>query len=128
MATMVTPPRRRNHFDETFKQETVRRFLACDKPVCAFAREAGIEQSVLHRWIKKYRDGGYRLTVPVSVHDGSGQIESEIQQLRKELVSVRESVNILRGVVEKAFTGRYGFDHTGDPVPSENRGGLPSSG
>ena len=102
---MDTNDIKRRQYSETFKREIVDRFHSSGMPVVAFARAVGIEQSILHRWVKKYdrneSDAGNdaRSAIPASA--------GEVAAMRKEITSLRQSVAILREVVERAFRVRY---------------------
>ena len=103
--------KKRHCFDESFKHKTVQRLLESGKPVSVFAHEAGVEQSILHRWVKKYREDGRS---PSTLQD------AEVKALKKEVAELKVTVRVLQRIVEKSFADRYGFEYTGSVVSSEN--------
>jgi len=41
-------------YDETFKKETVKYITEKNKPVAQVVREVGVNDNILHGWVKKY--------------------------------------------------------------------------
>jgi len=95
---------RRSRYSETFKNETVSRFRKSGLAVSVFARQVGIEQSVLHRWIKRRAVG--------AAAEGSGDDAGEyarsddVLALRCEVNALRRSVETLRTIIEKTLINR----------------------
>ena len=100
-------PNNRRQYSEEFKQETVKRYSESGKPVVTFARHIGIDQSILHRWLKRY--GNYT-DESVTNDETVTCAADEIKQLKRELASVRHSIEVLRGIIEKSFLSRYQAD------------------
>lgn len=97
--------KRRNRYDDEFKRSVVRELINSGEAVTVFARHAGIEQSVLHRWVKRFSK-----EVVLSEHDAGGDlcgIDTRIRGLAQEVALIRENVSTLRTIVEKAFGDRY---------------------
>ena len=99
---MSEPEKKRNHYSESFKREMVSRYCGCSQPVTVFARENGIEQSMLHRWIRRYAHEERRTNREAAVEPFD-----EITAIKTEIASLRESVTALRSIVEKAFLSKY---------------------
>lgn len=108
-------PSTRRQYSEKFKQETVRRYSESGKPVQSFARHIGIDQSILHRWLKRY--GDYTDEPSVTEDKTASSAADEIKQLKRELASVRHTVETLRGIIEKSFISRYQPDNEFDTLP-----------
>ena len=103
--TMNTNEIKRRQYSETFKREIVDRFHSSGMPVVTFARAVGIEQSILHRWVRKYcRD---RDNTGAGAESGIPASAGEVAAMRDEIASLRQSVAILRDIVERAFRMRY---------------------
>jgi len=98
-------PNNRRQYSEEFKQETVRRYSTSGKPVLSFARHIGIDQSILHRWLKRYNGCAAEESITDDNHITC--TANEVRQLRREIAEVRHSVEVLRGIVEKSFLTRY---------------------
>jgi transposase len=95
----------RQRYDESFKMNTVRTFCTSGKPVSVYAKSIGIEQSVLHRWVKKYRNS----VIPGKETPGNEGNEKEVEYLKREMASVKQTVSILQTIMERAFKDKYGF-------------------
>lgn len=96
--------RKRNRYDETFKKNAVRILLDSGKPVTNVAQHLGVEQSNLHKWNKIY---GQEIRDAESSTQVSLQVSDEILALKKEIMSIKETVEVLRGIVLKTFDSKY---------------------
>ncbi len=112
---------RRMRPDEAYKREAVRLAKASTKSVPAIARELGIGNSTLYRWIAKYPGGSEdkpqvparRKPVPgkMSARKASAVREpDELDRLRKENLFLRDENDILRRAA-------LAFARTSYPVP-----------
>lgn len=95
----------RRQYSEEFKQETVKRYSESGEPVISFARHIGIDQSILHRWVKRY--GEFIDEQKISDNNRSFCSVDEVRELKREIAAVRRSVEVLRGIIEKSFLTRY---------------------
>ena len=96
--------------DDTFRREAVRLAKSSTKPVTAIARELGIGNSTLYRWMARYADANpprdrvestrdhARSDAPVPPrHDPQvADIGSELDRLRNEVKFLRDENEILR--------------------------------
>jgi len=83
-------PRTRPPYPPEFRAEAVRLVRASGRPISQVARELGVSQQSLSSWVKQARvDAGER--------EGLTSAErEELQQLRREVVRLREEREILR--------------------------------
>ena len=82
----------------------VEQYKQSGKSILVFARETGIEQSVFYRWIKRYEQ---QLHLSGSGTPDETCLVKELEVIKKEVVSLRRSVDTLRGIMEKVFHDRY---------------------
>ena len=82
---------KRYHSPE-FKIEAVKLVKSKVKPIAAIARDLGINDSLLHAWLRKDREAQER---GVSVETLSAE-QSEMVRLRQENLRLQEEVNILK--------------------------------
>ena len=83
----------RRRFTKEFKIESVQYVLASDKSVSQVARDLGIHENVLRRWIKEYKQD------PEQAFPGLGKLsdsDEEIRQLRKRLANAELERDILK--------------------------------
>jgi len=80
---------RRQYTDE-FKTEAVRLARTSGKPVAQIARDLGINDNILYRWMQKFGTPG----------DGSSKItpseHEELLRLRREVRTLKEERDILK--------------------------------
>jgi transposase len=79
---------RRKHSSE-FKMEAVRLAQRREVPVSRVARELGICESLLHKWLKQFGKGADGVSVSADEHE-------ELIRLRRELRRVTEERDILK--------------------------------
>ena len=96
--------------DDTFRREAVRLAKSSTKPVTAIAKELGIGNSTLYRWMARYADanptGSQAASSPVrKLADAStylrlpaqtGTTDDELDRLRSEVKFLRDENEILR--------------------------------
>jgi len=95
--------KQRKQYSELFKQETVTRYLASGMPVNAFAKAVGVEQSVLHRWIKRQASD----TAEEQSYQNTSGTNGEVVALQREVAHLREHIGILRGIIAKTMSDRH---------------------
>jgi transposase len=86
-------PEQRRTFTKEFKLESVQFALNSEKPVSQVARDLGIKENNLRRWINEYRED------PDYAFPGQGKLkepEEELHQLRKQLADVTMERDILK--------------------------------
>jgi transposase len=88
--------KKRRSFDAEFKRNSVKLVLEGGRRAREVAEGLGINENVLYRWIKQYRED------PRNSFPGNGRLkpeEEEMRKLRKELMDTKEERDILKKVV-----------------------------
>jgi transposase len=86
----------RRKFTQEFKQEACRLVVDQGQGQCETAKNLGVSQSVLGRWVRQYRERG------VVAFPGSGRmlpLEEENRRLQRELKRVTEEREILKKAI-----------------------------
>jgi transposase len=83
----------RRRFTPEYKQEAVELAQRSDIPVSQVAKNLGLNDSVLRRWIKEYTDPSKKLfTGHGSPRDeGMARLKKELQQVKKERDFLKEA-------------------------------------
>jgi len=71
-------------YDKSFKIETVHLVLEQGRPVAQVARELGIGENTLYRWISEYKQD------PANAFRGSGHLKPEDQERRNLQKRIRD--------------------------------------
>jgi len=84
-------------YTEEFKQDAVRLVETSGKPKTQVARDLGISESALYRWLKEYGAKPPQSTTATgqSVKD----LEGELKRLRRENEVLREERDILKKAI-----------------------------
>jgi transposase len=83
----------RRVYTEEFKAEAVALAEKKEKPVSTIARDLGIDDGILYRWIQQARRAGNG----IKAFPGHGRPrDEELIRLRKEVKSLREANEILK--------------------------------
>lgn len=80
-------------FDQQFKEEAVRLVLDLERPVVAVARELGIHENTLYKWLDQYKKH------KENAFPGSGNLrpeDEENRRLRKMVADLQEENAILK--------------------------------
>ncbi|WP_019418898.1 transposase [Paenibacillus sp. OSY-SE] len=80
-------------YDKEFKFQTVRLIQEEGKTVAQVAREMGLHENTLYRWLAEFKQDG------ANAFPGSGQLKPEdkaLRDLQKELRELREENEILK--------------------------------
>ncbi len=80
-------------FDKDFKLEAVNLVVEQKRPVAAVAKELGIHENTLYKWINKASDG------KEDAFPGSGNLSPEAEELRKlkrKIADLEEENEILK--------------------------------
>lgn len=80
-------------FDAEFKREAVRLATAGDRRISQVARDLGIREKLLYRWVKQYRED------PQNAFPGKGHLkpeDEELRRLKRQLADVTEERDILK--------------------------------
>jgi transposase len=80
-------------FDQQFKEEAVRLVLDLERPVAAVARELGIHDNTLYKWIDQYKKH------KENAFPGSGNLrpeDEETRRLKKMISDLQEENAILK--------------------------------
>ncbi len=84
---------RRRIYNREFKQEAIQLAISQNGNVSAVARNLGISQNLLNRWVREYKaDRNYAFP-------GNGKLKApaeELRQLRKELADTKLERDILK--------------------------------
>ena len=87
---------KRRNYDSEFKREAVKLVIEGGRVASEVAKGLGINENVLYRWIKQYRED------PENAFPGKGKLkpeDEELRRLRRELADVKEERDILKKVV-----------------------------
>jgi transposase len=87
---------KRRKYDTEFKREAVKLVLEGGRVAAEVAKGLGINENVLYRWIRQYRED------PENSFPGKGKLkpeDEELRLLRRELADVKEERDILKKVV-----------------------------
>jgi transposase-like protein len=84
-------------YTEAFKQDAVQLVETSGKAKSQVARELGISESALYRWIEKYGAGQAQPTT----HNGQSvkELEAELKRLRRENEVLRQERDILKKAI-----------------------------
>lgn len=99
-------------YNDDFRREVVQKFIVSKQTLNVFSHRMNIDNSTLSRWIKKYwNECG---TVPVAI-DSKCNFAEEVIALKKELASIKESVAVLKKILEKKFAEKYAIEFAVSP-------------
>ena len=87
---------KRRKYDSEFKREAVKLVLEGGRVAAEVAKGLGINENVLYRWIRQYRED------PENSFPGKGKLkpeDEELRLLRRELADVKEERDMLKKVV-----------------------------
>jgi transposase len=87
---------KRRTYDSEFKREAVKLVIEGGRIATEVAKGLGINENVLYRWIKEYREDTEH-SFP-----GKGKLkpeDEELRRLQRELADVKEERDILKKVV-----------------------------
>ena len=90
---MMEEKRGRKGFDREFKREAVRLVMVEGRPVAATARDIGVHENTLYKWLRQFRED------PDHSFPGKGRMkpeEEELRRLRRENESLRKDHAILK--------------------------------
>lgn len=97
----MTERKTRRRYDETFKKKAVQMLAENGKTVTAIAAFLGVERTNLQKWKKKYWHE------VVKSDKGAVPENGEIISLKREVQSIRETMDSLRNIVLKSLGERY---------------------
>lgn len=84
-------------YTEEFKQDAVRLVETSGKPKTQVARELGVSESALYRWLKEY---GTEQAQPTPANGQSMKdLEAELKRLRRENEVLRQERDILKKAI-----------------------------
>ena len=95
---------KRRSYDEAFKRETVRRLIESKDSISAFAVSIGVDRTNLQKWKKNY---GFEFLQPFERTNKGVAGSDEFSSLKKDLESLKETVDKLRCVVKKIYEIKY---------------------
>jgi len=88
--------RARAKYTLEFKQEAVNQVLSRGIPAAQVARDLGIHENVLRKWVRQLRDD------PVQAFPGRGQMkpaDAELTRVKRELARVTTERDILKKAI-----------------------------
>lgn len=87
--------KRRKQYMEAFKQDAVKLVESSGKSKAQIARDLGVSESVLYRWISQYGQ------IKAREQNGEGQLalEQELRRLRRENETLRQERDILKKAI-----------------------------
>ena len=81
------------HYDKNYKIEVVRRAISRDKNVPDLAKELGIHENTIYKWMREFKkDAG-------NAFPGSGKLkpeDEELRRLKRENENLKEENEILK--------------------------------
>jgi transposase len=86
----------RRTYDSEFKRDAVKLVIQGGKKAAQVAKDLGIHENALYRWLKEYRED------PINSFPGNGNLkpeDQEILRLKKELRDITEERDILKKAV-----------------------------
>lgn len=84
-------------YTEEFKQDAVRLVETSGKPKTQVARDLGISESALYRWLKEY--GTDQVPPATTTGQSVKDLEAELKRLRRENEVLREERDILKKAI-----------------------------
>jgi len=91
----------RRKYTEDFKRKTVTEYNVSNMTLNAFSKQAGIEYTVIWKWISKYGETNsvFSEDKPVTPDD--------IVMLRHEISQIKTSVEAIKKILAKSFQDKY---------------------
>jgi transposase len=83
----------RRRFTDEYKQHAVRLVLDSGDPVAEIARNIGVHEMTLGKWVKKARDDGEESARPLNENE-----RAELERLRKEVARLRMEAEFAKKV------------------------------
>jgi len=84
-------------YTEEFKRDAVRLVETSGKPKTQVARDLGVSESALYRWIKAY--GSDQSQAPTTNGQSVKEMEAELKRLRRENEVLRQERDILKKAI-----------------------------
>lgn len=96
--------KKRHRYSEMFKRQIVEKLMKSGMPISSFAASISIDRTNLQKWKKIYGD-----EFTMALDDVNGKVIgfNEFVSLKKEVESLKETVDRLRTVVKKNFENKY---------------------
>ena len=92
-----TSAKKRRKFDETFKRDAVRNWLASGKSAEVIAQELGLNADRLYAWKNRFAPAAAGWRAAAGAKPGSpADLQSQLDATRRELARVREQRDILK--------------------------------
>ena len=92
-----TSAKKRRKFDETFKRDAVRNWLASGKSAEVIAQELGLNADRLYAWKNRFAPAAAGGRAAAGAKPGSpADLQSQLDATRRELARVREQRDILK--------------------------------
>jgi transposase len=82
----------RKHYSDEFKRETAKLATQSGNSIASVADGLGVHRSVVSRWVQE----GWAASAEVPAVTGPKDVNSEVEQLRRELAKVRIERDILK--------------------------------
>jgi transposase-like protein len=102
----------RKKYSDDFRQKIVQEFIVSKQTLSVFSHRTGIDNSTLSRWIKKHCNECE--TVPEMI-DNKWNLAEDVIALKKEIASIKETVDVLKKILEKKFSEKYAIEFAVSP-------------
>jgi len=79
-----------NRYDDEFKASAVKLVLEKDRTISAVAKDLGISQPALRRWVRANTEPGDAITKRLA------ELEAENKKLKKQLEHANDTVEVLK--------------------------------
>ncbi|MDD4753607.1 MAG: transposase [Desulfitobacteriaceae bacterium] len=79
-----------NKYDEEFKSSAVKMVVEKGRPISAVAKDLGVSQPALRRWVKASTEPDNSLAKRLA------ELEAENRKLKKDLMNANDTVDILK--------------------------------
>jgi transposase len=100
----MTDEKSRHRYDEAFKRHAVQMLIESGKPVTTMALSMGVDRSNLQKWKKKF---GYEFISVAKGPSGKSVGINEFISLKKEIASIKDTVQQLRSIMQTSFERKY---------------------
>ena len=86
---------KRQKITEGFKQDAVEKVIASNRPASQIARELGVSDSALSRWVKEFRELGWHSKAHPNSQGELARLRQEVSRLRTERNALKKAVAVL---------------------------------
>jgi transposase-like protein len=94
---------KRRRYDDAFKREVVKQLIKSGKSISAVSLSLGIDRTNLQKWKLKYGDE----FEPPKNKCGKRKDSNDLASLKKDVETMKETINQLRNIVKKLLECKY---------------------